>query len=68
MAIDTAEKRRSVSGIVSVPFIPGVTANSSKDAEWRQQSGWNYSGITTGAGVSVSGLYYYLILLAGRTK
>jgi len=44
MAIDTAEKRRSISGTGT--GIPGVTPNSSKDAEWRAQSAWNYSGIT----------------------
>lgn len=47
MAIDNAEKRRSVAGI-SVGF--GITPNASKDLEWRQQVGWSYSGIATGAG------------------
>ena len=45
MAIDSAEKRRSVSQILTGIFPPGVTPNVSKDAEWRQQSGWGYSGI-----------------------
>jgi hypothetical protein len=45
MAINTAERRRSAGSVASVPFIPGVTPNSSKDSEWRQQSGWSYSGI-----------------------
>ena len=47
MAIDDAEKRRSVAGI---PFWVGlgVTPNASKDQEWRQQSGWGYSGILAG--------------------
>lgn len=44
MAIDTAEKRKSISGIV-IPLIPGVTPNAGKDAEWRQEAGWSYSGI-----------------------
>lgn len=44
MAIDNAEKRRSISGIQGL--IPGVTPNASKDGEWRQQSGWSYSGIS----------------------
>ena len=43
MAIDTAEKRKSISGIPLL--IPGVTSNLSKDAEWRAQSGWSYSGL-----------------------
>lgn len=47
MAIDTAEKRRSISGIPFIPLWPGVTPNASKDGEWRQQVGWGYSGITT---------------------
>ena len=46
MAIDTAEKRKSASGVGGVPLIPGVTPNSLKDAEWRQQSAWSYSGIS----------------------
>ena len=42
-AIDTAEKRRSISGIPLL--IPGVTPNVGKDQEWRQEAGWCYSGI-----------------------
>ncbi len=48
MAIDTAEKRKSLSGVGLMPFVmPGVTPNSDKDAEWRSQVGWRYSGIAT---------------------
>jgi hypothetical protein len=43
MAIDTAEKRRSISGIQLL--IPGVTPNAAKDVEWRYESGWNYMGL-----------------------
>ncbi len=43
MAIDTAEKRKAISGIM-LPLIPGVTPNVSKDAEWRSESGWSYRG------------------------
>ena len=49
MAINTAEKRRSISG---VPFFlggPGVTPNALKDAEWRQESCYSYSGILVAA-------------------
>jgi len=47
MAIDTAEKRRSISGL---PFLtPGVTPNAGKDQEWRQEAGWGYSGILVAA-------------------
>jgi len=42
MAIDDAEKRKSISGIML--GLPGVTPNSSKDSQWRQQSGWSYAG------------------------
>lgn len=47
MAIDTAAKRRSAAGI---PFWIGlgVTPNAGKDAAWRQQAGWGYSGIAAG--------------------
>lgn len=45
MAIDTAAKRRSVSGLPHHPLGPGVTPNAAKNAAWRQQSGWGYSGI-----------------------
>lgn len=45
MAINTAERRRSAAA-VGVPIVgPGVTPNASKDAEWRQQAAWSYSGI-----------------------
>ncbi len=49
MAIDSAEKRLSISGIGGPPMIPGVTPNSGKDQEWRQESGWSYSGIAAAA-------------------
>ena len=44
MAIDNAEKRKSISSIVIVS--PGVTSNAAPDVEWRLQSGYTYSGIT----------------------
>ena len=43
--LDTAEKRRSGSQTLSGLFGPGVTPNTSKDQEWRQQVCWGYSGI-----------------------
>ena len=45
MAIDTAEKRRSVAGIAGFPMGPAVTPNASPDQEWRQEVAWSYSGI-----------------------
>lgn len=56
MAIDSAEKRRSISGII-IPMLPGVTPNASKDAEWRQEAGWSYSGIAAAA----AGIVYVFI-------
>ena len=53
MAIDTAEKRRSASGVGFFPLGPGVTPTVGKDQEWRQQSVWSYSGILAGAPLSV---------------
>lgn len=43
MAIDTAKKRRSLSGI-QITLLPGVTPNTLKDQAWRQSSAWGYSG------------------------
>ena len=40
MAIDTAEKRRTASGIKRLGA--RVTPNAAKDADWRRQVGWNY--------------------------
>ena len=45
MPIDSAEKRRSAGGVGFWVVGPGVTPNVAKDAEWRQQAGWGYSGI-----------------------
>jgi hypothetical protein len=50
MAIDTAEKRKS-SACYCMYFNPGVTPNALKDAEWRRQVSYGYSGIE--AGISI---------------
>ena len=52
MAIDSAEKRKSVAGIGAHPMGPAATPNSGRDAEWRQEAGWGYPGISA---ASVSG-------------
>lgn len=54
MAIDSAEKRKSVAGIGLPAYGPGVTPNASKDGEWRQQSGYSYSGIATSSVVTTA--------------
>lgn len=43
MAIDTLEKRRSVSGI-QVTLMPCPTPSITKSFPWRRASGWGYSG------------------------
>jgi len=53
MAIDSVEKRKSISGIMLA--IAGVTPNAAKDAEWRQEAGRSYSGIAAGLPVIVIG-------------
>ena len=52
MAIDTAAKRRSVAGLAFFVFGPGVTPDATPGLEWRQQSGWGYSGIAAGEAVA----------------
>ena len=40
MAIDSAQKRKAISGVALL--LPGVTPDVSKDAAWRKASAWNY--------------------------
>jgi len=49
MAIDTAEKRRAAAHVSRVWCGKGVTPTVGKDAEWRQQVAWSYSGIAASA-------------------
>lgn len=52
MSIDTAAKRKAISGVL-VPFLlVGVTPDATHDEGWRQAAGWSYSGIAV-AEVSV---------------
>ena len=64
MAIDSKEKRASVSGINMING-PGVTPNASKDAEWRQEAGYSYSGIAAETPVGVPA-GTFLLLGVGR--
>lgn len=66
MAIDSAEKRRSLSGI-QVTLMPGVTPNASKDQEWRQEAGWFYSGIVVATITILSNLSLVSIALLQST-
>ena len=45
MAIDNAEKRKSISGIHLYAAGPGVTNLAVEDQEWRQEVGYSYNGI-----------------------
>ena len=58
MAIDDAEKRKSASQTLTGLFGPGVTSNASKDSQWRQQSGWGYSGIAAQTPTIGGGLHH----------
>jgi hypothetical protein len=59
MAIDSAEKRKSVEGIAAHPLGPSVTPNAMPDGQWRRQAAWGYSGIAVG---STIGLVQTLLL------
>lgn len=54
MAIDSAEKRKSISGIPFAFHIPGVTPNAVHDQEWRQEASWSYSGFAPAAAATGS--------------
>ena len=43
--LDSAEKRKSASGIHLYAAGPGVTNNATQDQEWRQEAGYGYAGI-----------------------
>jgi hypothetical protein len=45
VAIDTAAKRRSASGVAYHPLGVGVTPDATQGVAWRQQVAWSYSGI-----------------------
>jgi len=49
MAVDSAAKRRSLSGVPFLPLVPGVTPDAAQPVAWRQQAGWGYSGISAAA-------------------
>ena len=67
MALDSKEKRASV--VSTNPGAPSsVTPNTVHDQEWRQESGWCYSGVSIGAGfaigdVIIADLAYYDVVL-----
>lgn len=43
MAIDTAARRRNVSGVPFLPLGLGVTPNATKNEAWRRRIAWNYA-------------------------
>lgn len=66
MAIDTAEKRRGLSGISRRMLMPMVTPNAAKDADWRSQVGRNY--FLTGGGPVIPGASVFLPIARRRGK
>lgn len=54
MAIDSAAKRKSISGIPGITA-PGVTPDATPDQTWRQAAGWSYNGILAGLPVDPEG-------------
>ena len=66
MAIDSREKRTSIVGINYISG-PSPTPNVAQDQEWRQEVGYNYSGILASTPVVVTAIGGKLLLLgAGR--
>ena len=49
MAIDSAAKRRALSGVIAGLLLVGATPDVLKPIGWRQNAGWGYSGIAAGA-------------------
>lgn len=49
MAIDSASKRRGVSGVGFWVVGPAVTPDAARGLGWRQSSAWGYLGIAAGA-------------------
>jgi len=66
MAIDNAEKRKSVAAISQPYYTPSVTTNSGTDQEWRQQVAQSYSGILAGGAVVQEVKRYRTLLGVGR--
>lgn len=58
MAIDTAEKRRSVAGILGYLWGPGVTPSASHDADWRQEAGYGYVGVPVAVAAVVASMVW----------
>lgn len=53
MAVDTAPKRRSVSGIIPGLTIVGVSMDATPGAAWRQSAGWGYEGLVVVRGTEL---------------
>lgn len=57
MAIDSAAKRRAVSGILTAVVTVGLTPSATHDEAWRQDAGWGYRGIPVNPAPPVSAVY-----------
>lgn len=56
MAIDSALKRKSISGILVPFFVVGVAMDATKPAVWRQAAGWSYAGIAASSVAALAGV------------
>lgn len=68
MAIDTAEKRRSIVGIITGYMPVGVTPNLAKDLQWRQEAGWGYPGIVPNGGSVVTNTMIFIPTYRRRAR
>ena len=68
MAINTAEKRRSVAHVARFWSGLGLTPNVAKDQEWRQEAGRSYSGILASGAVAVVNSDEYLLRARRRGR
>lgn len=68
MAIDTAAKRRALSGVITGFLLVGVTPDVLKPIEWRQNAGWGYSGIAADAPAAPVVAAYEVVQWRGETN
>lgn len=68
MAIDSAQKRKSIAAISLYAIGPVVVPDGTIGQPDRQVIGYSYSGIAAGGAPTITaGPYYYLHLLAGAS-
>jgi hypothetical protein len=67
MAIDSAVKRRAVSGVPSAFVGPGVTPTAASTAFSRYASGWSYNAAGGGGGGGGGGVFSEAAVTLGGT-